>query len=845
MKLSRTNGLYSPTIITQEVSVEEFLSYFDHNRNFFTGVYNSEDCQRMLLVDYENVVDGEKHPRKGLTPKTIYGVIIEYDDGYPTLKSIINSDDYYTKIIYTSPSHQIEKHGKPPCDRFRIVIIFSTPCPYEEFKKRIGGFTKKFEGLDPTCLRLTQFQRVPMYMKNKPNPKIHIINTGKFFNWEDVPVDEVKPVKTFKVNIKGNSSEYLPIETEFGLLDKNDLVEHFNHSDSLISKVRCPTHHDKKPGCFIGILQGIPFVHCDKCGRTPLWETTSDDDSSILNKVKQYNKKKPKKPTKKPKIKSKTPPQPNVTSYDELMEIDESFSQPLTIEEIQDGLVNISTKLESRNLIFSREGTGKSYITKTLLDSGKRVLFTTSSNSQSDEKYQEFSTFDFQSLRLTSVTHLLKTTFDVEPVNLKPKHPWDMGSLNKEKTAWEVIKKHPELTLDEVKQQIEQFDSQSRLYWGDNQLIVTTHAMLIQLQQQNQKLMDEGKQPIIPTDVVIVVDDPNRQDFYPLKMWSMDFSRSFVNENYVKSHTFENDKGNQRRYFIKPEELTFGYGLPENQMIFTTTELVTSELISYQYTNLKEHDELDSDLPVYGGDLHILSTPWVWSKYDGLLPVVIERIGRTIKNLSYISDGQGSVFNHVNNKGINSLKDTHTVIEISKLVTQEIQEVIDNLSFYDHEYWKQKNNKSYIETIITVDKLNQSIGRNSGQRFKGKSCVVIIDPSLFEKVLRKKFYHFNTEIKLNDVIPSKQPESDSLVDLVKYHLVNYNRFYSQRNYLVDDVKKCLKNSHKDKLNQRKQRLYKSIDTFTQMNLGVKSKGGLQVSIKQEKLNSVKELLDKS
>lgn len=58
-----------------------------------------------------------------------YYMVLDLDDGAISLEEAKGKlrPDNYAALIYTTSSHQKIKNGAPPCDRFRIVIPFSSP----------------------------------------------------------------------------------------------------------------------------------------------------------------------------------------------------------------------------------------------------------------------------------------------------------------------------------------------------------------------------------------------------------------------------------------------------------------------------------------------------------------------------------------------------------------------------------------------------------------------------------------------------------------------------------------------------------------------------------------------
>lgn len=56
-----------------------------------------------------------------------YYMVLDFDDGSPTLAEAIKKYGHYQHIIATTKSHQKPKGKKGPCDRFRLIVPFLNP----------------------------------------------------------------------------------------------------------------------------------------------------------------------------------------------------------------------------------------------------------------------------------------------------------------------------------------------------------------------------------------------------------------------------------------------------------------------------------------------------------------------------------------------------------------------------------------------------------------------------------------------------------------------------------------------------------------------------------------------
>lgn len=78
---------------------------------------------------------------------------LDFDNGVWTLATAVRMlrQNFQAGIIAPTRSHQIEKDGKPACDRFRLIMPWDTPCgsldAYEQNMKRLTGVFP----VDPAC----------------------------------------------------------------------------------------------------------------------------------------------------------------------------------------------------------------------------------------------------------------------------------------------------------------------------------------------------------------------------------------------------------------------------------------------------------------------------------------------------------------------------------------------------------------------------------------------------------------------------------------------------------------------------------------------------------------------
>ena len=78
---------------------------------------------------------------------------IDVDDGLPITDAIaMIKEQQMAAIVGPTRSHQIEKDGKPACDRYRVVLLMSAPCIERElFEYNVRAWSKMFRGDPATC----------------------------------------------------------------------------------------------------------------------------------------------------------------------------------------------------------------------------------------------------------------------------------------------------------------------------------------------------------------------------------------------------------------------------------------------------------------------------------------------------------------------------------------------------------------------------------------------------------------------------------------------------------------------------------------------------------------------
>jgi hypothetical protein len=280
--------------------------------------------------------------------------------------------------------------------------------------------------------------------------------------------------------------------------------------------------------------------------------------------------------------------------------------------------------------------------------------------------------------------------------------------------------------------------------------------------------------------IIVIVDDPDRTDFdfrrliededlaeihsrrkalpvyqqqwVHLEHWTKmgyppylaaELAREFTNK--ARAHAIEAFQ--KKQFEARPTTQYIGYGLRRGfrekdgwgpKILITTTEHITAKLAhmslgkamkwsaqctsKYARTNGVGWYSHHTHLPTKECHVTLLSTRLV-RKADRVLLLLIAEVLRQEfpgDNLAFIADGLQCELNLMNNRGRNDLADRSTLIKLSV----PNPTVAVNL-------WAQfptSESPKLLNTILLADLANQAIGRNQGRRYRGKQCMVLIDP---------------------------------------------------------------------------------------------------------------------
>jgi hypothetical protein len=192
---------------------------------------------------------------------------------------------------------------------------------------------------------------------------------------------------------------------------------------------------------------------------------------------------------------------------------------------------------------------------------------------------------------ILSREHRLETEYQVEVDKHTPAHPWDGGKVAESKTKANMMKKDmAEKEADLLWDELEAADPD----FENHDIVVTTHARIQsfgRVLESYRQILRWGwsgpEKPVcsiqIPDDAIVVFDDPSKGDFMRLKDFENRFADAMIDKKRITRTTID-----RHEYFVKPNTLVKGYGFDTQYLVFTSTEMVTTQLIHSNYENVYE-----------------------------------------------------------------------------------------------------------------------------------------------------------------------------------------------------------------------------------------------------------------
>jgi len=336
--------------------------------------------------------------------------------------------------------------------------------------------------------------------------------------------------------------------------------------------------------------------------------------------------------------------------------------------------------------------------------------------------------------------------------------------------------------------------------WANNDVIFITHA----------RLQIWAHKKVIPDNVIVVYDDAAYKSWTRLEY----FKEQFQDAEYAGSKLTVIEK-HGKKFFVKPDVFMPLAGI-QNKVILSTTEIVTKDLILKEIGAETFVPELmESKLTV--GDITLFKTKLVYSKFDSLLLPISERLKKMGFDHCMIADGIGAVLNHVTCKGRNDVKATDILAKISQ---PHYNEVFNVKREFDDEYPAQLH--------LSLDKLHQAVGRNSGYRWHDasktdrRSAVVLCDPTLFNRLNEDSRYEFGV---VEDLITlpkdgsHRRRDRSTFQNALAYLIQNFDKYVNdeipglkEKGMFKKDCKEALK-SNKAKTDELIEEWKKALETL--------------------------------
>jgi hypothetical protein len=196
---------------------------------------------------------------------------------------------------------------------------------------------------------------------------------------------------------------------------------------------------------------------------------------------------------------------------------------------------------------------------------------------------------------------------------------------------------------------------------------------------------------------------------------------------------------------------------------------------------------------ISGGKITILGTSKVRKKVDGIIPLIVRRLEKKKYKVRLIADGLSSKVNHSNNKGRNDLNETNILVELSVPHPDEVRTICDAI---DMSFDKDQNK---VNRLIMLDRMHQAIGRNSGYRYKGCECVVLVDKHVHKHIIVDTRYkidrHNSVQIDPTRRMGRKDTRTEDtaspLVQEVEHLLNNINEYVLDFRLIKPDIRYVL------------------------------------------------------
>lgn len=654
---------------------------------------------------------GERFPRRIKENIEFIGALVLDYDGGLSIQEAMDRFKEYCHVGYTTHSHL--KDGKT--EKFRVVIKLEKPISVRASDNQtdilwdcLTPALSLFAGpVDESSFNPNQIYLVPSVSPERAHCHRTWSNTGRPLSISELPAGQL---------VTSNARKALEptISKPFGHVSRIPVSEKrfspnqiFTTSHGSVTarevtqqtSVACIFHDDANPSAFLARTRHNElFLYCSAC-REKFYMDMSEMGTSPKSVL-------------------------EVSGEQELRHAADEFIEE-TFKSIQ------SDKAKQSHVLYMPEGAGKSRLALKLAATGGVVIFCCKSWSQAQEKHLEFKAVaeeqNFEARFVRSRGGNAKLLFKSDPVRKKRENPFEVGALDEAKSIAKFIECNPtmgeefirfawsilgdeRIWIDENQDANSQCES---LHQGEEfiagavgdldsgEIVVTTFAYM--------KAMF-AKGDLIPDNATVWIDDPDITDV-------MNISRAGP---AAKSDAIQAIQG--RRYFTCTDEKMLGLGQAGFQCVYTTTEMLTKDCIEHLLTSrgraVVVHDGMTR---ACAGQVSVLGTEKVRSKWDGIIPLVSRVVSDEGHSHTLIANGLGVQHNHSNTKGKNTLSKNSLLVELS-IPHQQLIETCHDCFGKDIGLSKDEVTKRLL-----LDSLHQALGRNSGFRFNGYEAVVLVD----------------------------------------------------------------------------------------------------------------------
>jgi len=766
---------------------------------------------------YDNATDLCHVRRKQINLVENHCFVVDYDDT-SSIDEVRERFKEYEYILYTSYRHLYDGET----EKFRVIIPFKSPIPSGRSMDEYGNITEEGDwyavkqslkqltgSCDNTSFNPNTIYNLPSCPSSRVDMSFSEHHKGKRLDWTLLEKSTFNPnhsttTPTLNQNIdKG----YLPADT---ILHTKTGDIKLSEVTGTIQGVLCPNpeHDDQKGSEFAKKVEhsGNIFVYCKKCNKSYFMQrgnySTSDkkpiyphqkytEYDKLLDDLFEYPDNKIYEDPKDRELVKK-----ELASIKELINEDVGYTTgapyPVTID--------LHTRKYKSHIIYMTEGAGKSRLVLEMANEGQKIIFGCKSWDQVESKYKEYTEagkagkFGVKIVR--SKDAKARSRFNTKVIRGEQKHPFTPAKILDEESIEAFIKNNSDLNPDfirltwqfletdklsfnEIPYQQEQgpdslFDDELTPSLADNntRIILTTFEQL---------RIHRLKNIYIPKDWLIWFDDPDMSDVVDIEPYDTKKWAELSDDNFEKKTRDINGK----TYFKRNPEQSLGKSLQQYKCIYTTTEGITRRGIELMMNNRQEefitHDKMYN---ISGGHITILGTEMVRKRYDGVIPLLARRLTKEKHPTLLIADGLSSEINHSNNKGRNDLSKTNLLVELSIPHPAQIRTICDSLSL------PFRSNRTEITRSIVLDRLHQAIGRNSGYRWHGYKCVVLVDKSIHKNIINETRYRIDDDnsviIDRTKSMSSKDTRTTDKACPIVHHVESFlNNLYA---YISDNRK---------------------------------------------------------